>query len=89
MPEPLVEINSEVATKMGIRQGDVVAVESPRGSIRLKTLITDDIHPKVVSIQHGWGEANANLLIDDAVYVRDPVSSYPPFKGALCKVEKT
>ncbi len=88
VPEPLVEINSEVAKKMGIGPGDMVAIESPRGSISLKSLPTGDIHPQVISIQHGWGEANVNLLIDDTVEVRDPISSYPPFKVTLCKVTK-
>ncbi len=64
----------------------MVAVESPRGSIRLRASLSEDIHPKVVGMQHGWGEANANLLIDDAD--RDPISSYPAFKAALCRVVK-
>ena len=88
VPEPLVEINAKAAKEIGIGQGEMVSVESPRGSIRLKASLTDDIHPKVVSIQHGWGEANVNLLISDAASVRDPVSSYPPFKAALCRVVK-
>jgi len=88
VPEPLVEINATAAKEIGIGQGEMVSVESPRGSIRLKASLTDDIHPKVVSIQHGWGEANVNLLISDAADVRDPVSSYPPFKAALCRVVK-
>ena len=87
-PEPMVEINAEAATKIGIGQGDTVLVESPRGSIRLKAALTPDIHPRVVSIMHGWGEANVNLLIDDVASVRDPVSSYPPFKATLCRVMK-
>lgn len=88
VPEPLAEINAEAANRLGIEQGDTVVVESPRGNIRLKSFVTHDIHPNVVSIQHGWGEANANLLIDDAASARDPASSYPPFKAAICRVVK-
>ena len=88
VPEPTVEINAAVAANTGIRQGDMVIVQSPRGSITLKAVLTEDIHPKVVGIPHGWAEANVNFLIDDAVRVRDPVSSYPPFKAALCRVVK-
>jgi len=86
VPEPVMEINSRTAKEMGIGQGEMVAVESPRGSIRLRASLNEDIHPKVVSIQHGWGEANVNLLTDDAA--RDPISSYPAFKAALCRVVK-
>lgn len=89
MPEPLVEINSETAKSLNIADGDVVIVESLRGSIKLKARVTPDIHPKVVSIQHGWSEANANILTDDDG--RDPVSGYPGFKqvlSRLCRIEK-
>ena len=60
----------------------MVTVQSLGGSIRLKASITNDIHPKVVSIQHGWSEANANLLIDDAVRVRNLVSNYSPWESS-------
>jgi len=86
VPEPLIEINASVAENMGIGQGDLVSVQSARGAIKLKASLTNDIHPQVVSIQHGWGEANVNLLIDDVA--RDSISSYPAFKAVLCKVTK-
>jgi anaerobic selenocysteine-containing dehydrogenase len=86
VPEPLVEINRQTAASLGVANGDWVKVESLRGSIELKAKVTDDIHPKVVSIQHGWSEANANLLTDDEA--RDPVSGYPSFRSLLCRVTK-
>ena len=86
VPEPLVEINRQTAASLGVANGDWVEVESLRGSIELKAKVTDDIHPKVVSMQHGWSEANANLLTDDMA--RDPVSGYPSFRSLLCRVNK-
>ncbi len=86
-PQPLVEINPEAAKGLDIADGDEVVVESANGSIRLKAKITPDIHPKVLSIQHGWDEANANILTDDGHL--DPVSGYPAFKTILCQVRKT
>jgi anaerobic selenocysteine-containing dehydrogenase len=85
-PQPLVEINLGVAKGLGIAEGDGVVVQSASGSIRLKAKITPDIHPKVLSIQHGWDEANANILTDDEHL--DPVSGYPGFKTILCQVRK-
>jgi anaerobic selenocysteine-containing dehydrogenase len=86
IPEPLIEINTGTAEDLGIADGDMVKVESPRGNIALKARITDDIHPKVVSIQHGWSEANVNLLTDNEQ--RDPVSGYVGYKQVLCSVTK-
>ena len=77
VPEPLAEINTDSAKKLGIDSGDEVTIASPRGSITLRAKLTEDIHPKVVSIQHGWAEANANILIDEA---GDPISGFPAFK---------
>jgi anaerobic selenocysteine-containing dehydrogenase len=85
-PEPIAEINSDRAEDVGIGNGDMVLIESPEGRIRLKAKLTQDIHPYVVSIQHGWKEANANMLTSDEV--RDPVSAYPLFKAAACRVAK-
>ncbi|GAH46427.1 unnamed protein product, partial [marine sediment metagenome] len=74
-PQPLVEINPEPAEKLGIADSEPVIVESPKGSITLKAKITPDILPQVLSLQHGWEEANANLLTDNEPH--DPISGYP------------
>jgi anaerobic selenocysteine-containing dehydrogenase len=87
MPEPLIEINAETAKELKIKDGDMVRVESVRGEIHIRAKITGDIHPRVVSIPHGWsGESNTNLLTDDMA--RDPISGYPPFRSVLCRVSK-
>jgi anaerobic selenocysteine-containing dehydrogenase len=86
VPEPVVEINPEPAGKLGITSGETVALESPRGSITLKAVVTPDIHPGVLSIQHGWEEANANTLTANEPH--DPISGYPAFKAIPCRVRK-
>ena len=86
MPEPFLEIHPETAGSLGVGDGDTVTVESVRGSIRVKARLTEDVHPEMVAMQHGWGEANANLLTDDKA--RDPVSGYPGFRSVLCRVTK-
>ena len=84
MPEPLIEINVRTAKNLGISDGSMVKVRSPRGEIKLKARVTRDIHPNVVSLPHGWSEANANELVDDMA--RDPISGYPSFRALLCQV---
>ena len=86
VPEPLIEINPRTASDLNIADGDMVRVESLRGDLRIKAKLTQDIHPKVVSIQHGWSEANVNLLTDDEA--RDPVSAYPGLRSVMCRVMK-
>jgi len=85
-PYPAVEINTGTAREMGIATDDWVVVESPKGRLRIKAKVTDDIHPRVVSISHGWEEANVNLLTDGDN--RDPISAYPAYKSAICRVTK-
>jgi anaerobic selenocysteine-containing dehydrogenase len=87
VPQPLVEINPETAKRLGIADGERVVVESAKGSITLQARITPDIHPQVLSLQHGWDEANANILTDSEQ--RDPISGYPGLRTTLCQVRKT
>ena len=84
VPEPLIEINPKTASSLGIADGDLVKVESLRGSIKVKAKLTEDVHPKIVAMQHGWDEANANILTDDEA--RDPISGYPGFRSVMCRV---
>ena len=85
-PEPLVEIHPKTAEKFGVKGGDMVVVETLRGSIRLKAKTTEDILPNIVEISHGWEEANVNLLTDDEE--KDVISGYPVLKTSLCRIRK-
>jgi anaerobic selenocysteine-containing dehydrogenase len=80
-----VEINAQTAKPIEILNGDVVILEMPRGSIELKTSVREDIHPMVLGIEHGWSEANANMLTHDR---RDPVSGRPEPGSILCRAIK-
>ncbi|MBI2955402.1 MAG: molybdopterin-dependent oxidoreductase [Chloroflexi bacterium] len=81
------EIHPTTAEKYGIKDGDDVVVESPRGQIKIKALLTTDLMEGVVSIPHGWsGDQNVNLLTD--VHLREPVMGYPQMKSQLCSVRK-
>ncbi len=88
-PEPLVEINYKTALSLGIADGETVKVENLRGSMIAKAQLTEDIHPRVVSICDGWSNkigANGNCLTDDKAV--DPVSGFPEFRSTLCRVTK-
>jgi anaerobic selenocysteine-containing dehydrogenase len=86
-PEPVVEINTETAGKLGIQTGDQVVIENQRGFCRMKAAVTSDIHPKVVSVAHGWSrDANQNYLT--SWDVRDQVVGCPAFRAIPCRVRK-
>ena len=86
-PEPLAQIHTDTAKGLDIAEGDMVKVETSRGSVEMRAQLTSDILPRVVSIPHGWeGEANANLLTSSQEM--DPISGFPAFKSMLCRIRK-
>ena len=85
-PEPLAEVHPATAARYGISEGDLIEVTSLRGRIRLKARLTEHIRPDTVSLLHGWEEANANLLTDDAGC--DPIVACPPLRSGLCRITK-
>jgi len=86
-PEPFAEMHPKSADRFGIKGGDWIIVESNRGQIKVKALVTEDMREGVVSIPHGWpGEANVNLLTD--IHCREPIMGYPQMKSLLCSIRK-
>jgi thiosulfate reductase/polysulfide reductase chain A len=53
-PDPIMQIHPVTAAKLGIRDGDWVWIESPRGRIKQKCRTFEGIDPRVVQAQHGW-----------------------------------
>jgi anaerobic selenocysteine-containing dehydrogenase len=64
----------------------MIGVETPRGSIKIRAKVHDDILPGVVSVPHGWADANCNILLDAELL--DPVSGYITMRGNACRVVK-
>lgn len=94
-PEPLVDINSEDAAERGISDGDLVRVNSARGSVPFRARVTDDIMKGCVECMFGggtpvgpeaWQKGNVNELTDLGNY--DRISGFPVYKALLCDVEK-
>jgi anaerobic selenocysteine-containing dehydrogenase len=86
MPEPLAEINPETAAKYGVRNGDMMIIETKRGGIEMKGHVSEDIVPGVVNLPHGWAQANVNLLTDNKP--AESVVGYPPLKSQLCRIKR-
>jgi cysteine desulfurase NifS len=94
-PEPAVTINSEDAKGRGIKNGDLVRIKTPRGSLTMRALVTDDIVRGSIDANHAcgspvgpdaWQKRNINSLTDMNQF--DPISGFPVYKCLLCDVEK-
>lgn len=92
MPEPWIEIHPDTAGVLGIKDGDMVVVESPRGSIEIRSRVISTMDPRVVAITHGWGDPNAgthpvtNLLTPSDI--RCPITGAESNRCFLVKVTK-
>jgi anaerobic selenocysteine-containing dehydrogenase len=86
VPDPTFEVHPETAKRYGVADGEWAFVETKRGSIEIKAKVTEDIAPNVISVPHGWQDANVNILTDNTP--ADPVSGYPVFKGLLCRIRQ-
>jgi thiosulfate reductase/polysulfide reductase chain A len=85
-PENALEINPETASKLSIKHGDTVMVESLRGKMKVKARISEGIDPRVVHIPHGWiGEAIVNILTSDKPPYDPAIGTYQ-LRGILCRV---
>lgn len=85
-PEPWVDIHPEEAKKSDIEDGDLVIVETPRGSIKIKAHVTLGIHPKVVQVVPGWEETSANILTDNTQCASGTGTT--TLRGLLCRIRK-
>lgn len=95
---PKVQINPELAEKIGVKQGDWVWIESHKGRIRQTVDIFAGIAPDVASADHawyypelpgpdhGWQYSNVNVLVDDKY--KDPIIGANLLKTYPVKIYK-
>ena len=62
-----------------IADGDLVDVTTATGSLRLRARVTDTVSKGTVSVPHGWGRANVNVLVDSNDL--DPLTGMPVLSG--------
>ncbi|MFP3869085.1 MAG: IscS subfamily cysteine desulfurase [Desulfobacteraceae bacterium] len=93
-PEPTVMLHTTDAQARGIAHGDRVVVQSPRGQVRMRAIITDDIVKGAIEANMGgggplgpqaWQDCNINDLTDLRY---DPISGFPIYKALLCEVHR-
>ena len=94
-PEPTVELNRLDAGARDINSGDLVRVQTARGSVLFRARVTDDIAKGCIECNMGgggpvgpqaWQERNVNDLTDINNY--DEISGFPVYKALLAEVVK-
>ncbi|MFF0071945.1 molybdopterin oxidoreductase family protein [Streptomyces sp. NPDC005494] len=84
-PGPFVELHPRLAERIGVAEGETVAVTSRRGRAVAPARITSAIRQDTVFMPFHWpGEGRANSLTNPAL---DPVSRMPEFKVCAVRVE--
>ncbi|MFJ4757002.1 MULTISPECIES: molybdopterin oxidoreductase family protein [unclassified Streptomyces] len=85
-PGPFVELHPRLAARLGVAEGDRVAVVSRRGRAVAPARVTSGIRPDTVFMPFHWpGEGRANTLTNPAL---DPTSRMPEFKTCAVRLER-
>ncbi|MFJ9811348.1 molybdopterin oxidoreductase family protein [Streptomyces sp. NPDC101158] len=85
-PGPFVELHPRLAERIGVADGEPVAVVSRRGRAVAPARVTSAIRPDTVFMPFHWpGEGRANTLTNAAL---DPVSRMPEFKVCAVRLER-
>ncbi|HWQ19162.1 MAG TPA: formate dehydrogenase subunit alpha [Methanotrichaceae archaeon] len=85
VPSPVVDMNPEDSKTLGIRNGQMVQVETRRGRIVAEARITFQVPVGVIFMPIHFEEAPANKLTGDAL---DPSSKIPEFKASAARIRR-
>jgi len=97
-PWPICEIHPETAQKHGIKDGQWVWIESPRGRIKQKAKITEGLLPNVIAAEHGWWYpemkdpghgwdiSSSNIITNNAFETCDPNMGSTNLRVCLCNI---
>jgi anaerobic selenocysteine-containing dehydrogenase len=99
--DPIVQIQTTDARTTGIRDGDWIWIETPRGRVRQRAKLEFGLKRGTVIAQPSWWfpelpaeepwsqgifESNGNVLTDDAIETLDEAGGQWVTRGLLCKV---
>ena len=89
LPEPFVDMHAQDALLTGIRDGELVRVSTPWGSVALRLRTSGEIARGTLFVPIHWSGTNASdarvgALVNPVV---DPISGEPEFKHTPARVE--
>jgi formate dehydrogenase alpha subunit len=84
IPRGFVEVNPEDAAKAGVKDKDVVTLETRRGSIEAEARVTDEVPPGLLFVPFHFADSCANVLTISAL---DPSAKCAETKVCAVKME--
>jgi formate dehydrogenase major subunit len=84
-PESWIEINTEDAKALGIKNNEMVRAITRRGAVNVTAKVTPEIKKNEMFMPFHYAECPANLLTNNAL---DPIAKIPEFKVCAIRVEK-
>lgn len=86
LTEDVLLIHPDDAQKEGIAEGDFVCVESPRGKVDIKAVLTDEMKPGILSSTFHFPEIMLNIITSDE---HCSESLCPEYKVVSCRIRKS
>jgi thiosulfate reductase / polysulfide reductase chain A len=102
-PYPIADIHPKTAQELGISDDAWIWIETVRGKIKQKAHLTDEVHPAMLRVQHGWWfpdkpaaepslhgiwESSSNVLCPVGAEYCNPEVGGWPHTALLCKAYK-
>lgn len=88
-PKPFVEIHPDDAARVGVTDGEMVAVISRRGRATATCRITSAIRPGTCFVPFHWGSLWGEAVVNQAtIEAYDPISKQPELKYCAVRIEK-
>jgi thiosulfate reductase/polysulfide reductase chain A len=99
-PDPVVELDPELAGHHGIGEGDWTLIETPTGSVRQRARLVPGLGTDRVNAERWWypegpashpelfgvAVSNVNAVTDDDLDLCDPAYGALPYRVARCRV---
>lgn len=86
LTEDVLLIHPDDAQKENIQDGDFVCVESPRGKVDIKAVITDEMKPGILSSTFHFPEVMLNIITSDE---HCSEAMCPEYKVVSCRIRKS
>jgi assimilatory nitrate reductase catalytic subunit len=85
-PDAWVEMHPQAAARLGVADGEVVRVRTPRNSMEVRAVVVPTIRPDTIFIPFHYGHGGAaNQLTNPAM---EPNARIPEYKACAAAVEK-
>lgn len=86
LTEDVLLIHPDDASKEGLLDGEFVCVESPRGKVDIRAVVTDEMKPGILSSTFHFPEVMLNIITSDEHCTE---AMCPEYKVVSCRIRKS